>query len=1023
MSSASASSGAAAGAVQSPASVSVPERRVGDVVHGFRLERDEWLPDVRSHVRLYRHQQLGTELVSVTADDENKTFGVAFRTPPSDSRGVAHILEHSVLCGSRKYPVKEPFVELLKASLNTFLNAMTFPDKTCYPVASTNVADFYNLVDVYMDAVFFPRLTPDVLAQEGHHVELDDVHGEMSFKGVVYNEMKGVYSSPESVLMTRSQQVLFPDTVYGHESGGDPGEIPDLTWEQFQQFHERFYHPSNARLWFYGDDPEDMRLGKASEFLDDYIAMRQRQGKSLTVDVSASRIPLQPRFSAPRKVEFPYDADDKGKYLATVNWMLHGTTTEVDLERMMALLVLDHLLLGTSASPLRKALIDADIGEDVLGPGLETELLQMTYSVGMKGLASAATVDRMEEIVHDTLRSLADGALTEDLVLSSLNTVEFRLRENNTGAFPKGLALMLRSLTTWLHDDDPTKLLRFERPLQALRQRLQTGEDVFQQLIRRELLDNPHRVRVTLRPDPEMAKRMRAAERARLDALRAKMGEPELQSLVQDTQRLRAKQEAPDPPEALAKIPVLHVADLEPRVKTVPREVIREHADVQVLWHPLATNGVVYADIGLDWSRLPADLLPFMGIYAEALLEMGTQRQDYVSLQRRIGRYTGGIRPVVYVSQRVDERGRGAVVQRMFLRGKAMVNQTGDLLHIVSEVLNEPRWDNRERFRQLVMEEKAGLEARLVTSGHVVVANRLRAQYRVSDWMGEQMGGISYLRFLRQLLQRIDSDWESVASALTRVHQCVVARQGAVVNFTTDVYDEAVKPHLNEFLSSIPAATAASVDGPADTAGGAAAPLQPRNEALVLPAQVNYVGKGGNLYDVGYSITGASLLAAKHLGNGYLWENVRVKGGAYGGFCRLDPRTGTFVYLSYRDPNVDKTIEVYDQAPAHLQQLSLSREEVEKAIIGVIGDMDTYQLPDVKGYSSTLRYLTGETDELRQQRREQVLSARVEDFQKLGEALEEIRKRGSVVVLGGGDAIEKSRQRLQYDEVMNFSEL
>lgn len=966
----------------------------------FTLEREEFVPEVNSTARLFRHKALGTELLSLCNDDENKTFAVTLKTVPSDSTGVPHILEHSVLNGSRKYPVKEPMVELIKSSLNTFINAFTFPDKTCYPVSSAHVADFNNLVDVYLDAVFFPRLSEDeragrdVLAQEGHHIELESKDGRPAFKGVVYNEMKGVFSSPESVLMSLSQRLLFPDTAYGVESGGDPRNILDLTWEQFRAFYDTFYHPSNARLWFYGDDPEEGRLRKAAEVLDAYA---QEKGAAPPASLAAaSQVRLQRRFDAPREHEFPYDAGADGKHMATLNWLLPEVTS--DPGRVLSLVVLGHVLAGTSASPLRKALTDSALGEDVLGGGVETDLRQMVFSIGLKGMA-ADGADKMQQLVLDTLRSLR---LTDDMVQSSLNTIEFAMRENNTGSFPKGLALMLRSLTTWLHDADPLAPLRFEQPLEALKARLASNEPVFEGLIREELLDNPHRVRVTLRPDAEYGKQQEAAESARLDAVRASMSGEELERTVRETQRLRGKQQEPDAPEALAKVPRLQVDDLDRRVKTVPMQ-LDEVRDVRVLSHPLFTNGVAYVDVGLDMSNVPTELLPLVGMYSEALLEMGTAREDFVSLQRRIGRDTGGMRASVYASHMVRADGNGPLVQRLFLRGKAMAGQTGKLLGVMSEVLNEVSLDNCERFRQVLLEERAGLEASMVPSGHQIVASRLRGQYRASDWCTEQLGGVSYLHYLRALERRVEQDWHGVAADLRRLHAHVVNRAGAVVNVTTDEYDKAVRPLLPAFVDSLRSAP------PSRNTESFAASLQPRNEGLTIPSQVNYVGKAANLRDLGYEVTGASALVSKHLGMTYLWDKLRVQGGAYGGFCRLDMRTGTFAFLSYRDPNVKSSVEHYDGAAAHLQRVEVTRDELDKSIIGTIGDMDAYQLPDVKGYASTLRYLGGESDAVRQQRREEVLGTTQADFRRMAEALEAVRAHGTVVVVGSAEAIARAR--------------
>ncbi len=429
------------------------------ITHGFELLRDEQIDEINTRARIWRHVKSGAELLSLENDDENKVFGISFSTPPADSTGVAHIMEHAVLGGSQKYQVKEPFVELVKGSLNTFLNAMTFSDKTIYPVASTNLQDFYNLVDVYLDAVFFPLITPNHLQQEGWHYELDKLDDPLKYKGVVFNEMKGVYSAPDSLLQRYSQQTLFPDNTYQYDSGGDPAAIPDLTYEQFKAFHDDYYQPSNSLIFMYGDDDPQERL----RLLDEYLS----QFEAIEVDSSVS---LQTPFMEPRRFSYPYtveanqDNGQKPKAMVQVNWMLPEFE---DPNLVMALSVLSYALVSTPASPLRKALIDSGLGEDVTGGGLSTYTRQMTFSIGMKGI-EVGDEGKVESLIIDTLKQLAEDGIEPDMVAAAVNTIEFSLRENNTGSYPRGLSLMINSLNTWLHGRDPLLPMRYEAPLEAL---------------------------------------------------------------------------------------------------------------------------------------------------------------------------------------------------------------------------------------------------------------------------------------------------------------------------------------------------------------------------------------------------------------------------------------------------------------------------------------------------------------------------------------------------------------------------
>lgn len=958
---------------------------------GFDLLREQALPELNSSARLYRHAKTGAELLSLVNDDENKVFGITFRTPPHDSTGVAHILEHSVLCGSRKYPVKEPFVELMKSSLNTFLNAMTFPDKTCYPVASQNLRDFYNLIDVYLDAVFYPRITEHTFHQEGWHYELDAVDAPITYKGVVFNEMKGNYSSPDSILDDLSQRSLYPDTLYGFDSGGDPRHIPDLTYEAFSQFHRRHYHPSNARLVFYGDDDPEERL----RFLDAWLSAFE----AVPVD---SQVTLQPRFAAPRRLTRTFvagEAEDPSgsKGMATVNWMIGEIP---DPETDLGLGILEYVLVGTPASPLRKALVDSGLGEDVAGRGLDDQLRQQMFSIGLKGI-DPADADKVEALVLDTLRTLAKDGIDKMTVEASLNTVEFRLRENNSGSFPRGIAAMLRALKTWLYDRDPLSPLAFEAPLAALKARVASGERYFEDLIARHLLDNPHRTTLALKPDPEQAEREAAAERARLDAARAAMSAADLAALVEETRTLKRLQETPDPAEALATIPTLALEDLPRRNKLIPVEETRA-SGAPVLYHDLATNGVLYLDLAFDLHVVPADLLPYVPLLTRALTETGAGKDDFVSLSQRIGRSTGGVRPQVWTSAVNGSPVAGA---RLILRGKAVPEKAGELTAILRDVLLSPRLDNKERLRQIVLEEKASSESGLVPAGTSYVDLRLRASLHEADWAKEQMGGVSHLLFLRRLADDFDAEWPALLGALERLRALIVNRAALLCNVTIDAAGwRRFEPELASFVAGLPSSPVATSPWRVGN--------ETHNEGLTIPATVNYVGKGGNLYRFGFKRNGAAQVVTKYLRTTWLWERVRVQGGAYGGFCGLDHRSGNFAFLSYRDPNLLETLDIYDQTPRFLTSGDEPHEdEVRRSIIGTIGDIDTYQLPDAKGFTSMIYRLMGETDELRQRTREEILGAGRGDFRAFAEALEQVAAQGRVVVLGSEQAIAGANAR------------
>jgi Zn-dependent M16 (insulinase) family peptidase len=958
--------------------------------HGFELIREREIPEINSLARIYRHIKTGAELLSMENDDENKVFGIVFRTPPPDSTGLPHIMEHSVLCGSRKYPVKEPFIELSKGSLNTFLNAMTSPDKTSYPVASQNVQDLYNLIDVYLDAVFYPRISPHTLQQEGWHYELESPDDPLTFKGVVFNEMKGAYSSPDNLLYRHNLRSLFPDSPYGLDSGGDPAAIPDLAYEQFNAFHQTYYHPSNARLFFYGDDDPEERLRFLNEWLKDFEWIEVGSG-----------IPLQPRFDEPRAITVPYDAgeeagepgSDAKKGMFAVNWML--TENNVP-ETTLGLIVLDHILIGTPASPLRKALIDSGLGEDLAGGGLNDHIRQMTFSAGLKGI-DPQDADKVETLIDETLGALAREGIEREMVEASLNTVEFRLRELNTGRFPRGLALMFSAMSTWLYGGDPLAPLAFETPLGAIKDRLAAGERCFEALTRQHLVDNTHRTTVLLKPDSNVRQEQEATEQERLAQVKASMSEDELRQVIEDARELKRRQETPDPPEALATIPTLNLDDLDKENKLIPVEVT-QRGQSTTLYHDLFTNGIVYLDLAFDVHTLPQDLLPYLPLFGQALVKMGTETEDFVKLSQRIGRKTGGISPSVLTSTVV---GAAEAAVRLILRGKATVAQADDLLAILQDILLTCKLDDQERFRQLVLEAKARQEAGLVPGGHSIVNTRLAAQFDEAGWASEQTGGVEQLFFVRQLAEAVETNWPGVLAKLQALREILVNQNGLVCNVTLDRENWAqFEPKLERFAASLPAA-------PADAASWVPQPLA-ENEGLTIPARVNYVAKGANLYEHGYGLNGSISVITNYLRATYLWERIRVQGGAYGGFCAFDRHSGLFSYLSYRDPNLLGTLENYDGTVQFLRDLDLSQEELVRSIIGAIGRIDAYQLPDAKGYTSLVRYLIRESDEERQRLRDGALGTTVADFLAFADVLERIREQGHVVVLGSKEAIDEA---------------
>ena len=965
----------------------------------FKLVREQNIPELNSVAKLYVHKRTGTRLLSVINDEENKVFSINFRTTPKDSTGVAHILEHSVLNGSEKYPVKEPFVELLKGSLATFVNAMTYPDKTLYPVASQNLQDFYNLIDVYMDAVLHPLISEQTFMQEGWHYEINNPSEPLTYKGVVFNEMKGAYSSPDNVLDKHIGESLFPKHIYGVDSGGNPRHIPDLTYEDFRNFWETYYHPSNAFIYFYGNDDPDKRLKLMEGYLKPYKKKRMK-----------SVVPLAKPFKRPKKVQASYDSGDdqnieKKNYL-TVNWKLPDTSDPV---LNYSLRILGHILIGTPASPLRKVLLDSGLGEDLAGLGMETNLRHFVFSTGLKG-TRARHAKKIEKLIFDTLENLVRDGIDPNTIAASMNTLEFRLRENNTGAYPRGIFILTRVLTTWLHDEDPFKLFAFEAPLSEIKSRLATDPRYFEKLIQAHLLDNVHRTTLRLKPDPELGKRSEEEEKARLARIRESLSESQIAELVEQTKKLKLRQETPDSHEALERLPVLELKDLEKKIKTIPNEELQIQ-DTKVLFHDIFTNGIVYLNLGFDLRAMPQEHIPLIDIFARALLETGTETEGYVQLLQRIGKSTGGIHGSALSLTTLKSRESRAF---LMMSAKSTMSQSAELMDILKDILLTAKLDNRERLKQIVLEEKAGLESSLAPGGTRYVNRRLRAQFGGAGWINDQTKGIGYLFALRELANDIDKSWKKVLKKFEEIRATLINSKTLLCNVTLDSENwQTFKPYLENFISALPSKDVALKDFE----------LHPsiQKEGLAIPAQVNYVGKGANLYDVGYEFDGSAEVVVPYLRMAYLWEKIRVQGGAYGAYALFDENTGVFSFLSYRVPNVSSTIDNYDKAAAFLKGLDgsrLSENELKKAIIAAIGDLDAYQLPDAKGYTSMMRYLSGRTDEMRQKIRDQVLSTNGEDFIAFGETLEKVAQSDAVVAMGSQAALEGANVGLKVVKVL-----
>eukprot|EP00970_Alexandrium_tamarense_P005675 scaffold932_cov207-Alexandrium_tamarense.AAC.27 len=1015
------SSGSITALRQSTVVASDLEKTLGVTHPGFEVISTDVVNEFGAYCTLYRHKKSGAELLSVATDDDNKCFGITFRTPPSDSTGVPHILEHSVLCGSRKYKTKDPFVQLLQGSLQTFLNAFTYPDRTCYVVASQNTKDFYNLINVYSDAVFHPRATSDpmVHAQEGWHLELEDVAEPLTYKGVVYNEMKGVYSSPDSLLQREAQQSIFPDNTYGVDSGGDPNEIPNLSFEQFADFHKKFYHPANSRIFFAGDDDVARRLEIMDEYLSDFGESPESKPAS-TIQWQAKN------FDAPKKIRNPYPAgaDQPETHMIMVNWLVNDKPMTA-LEEI-TISILDHLLMGTSSSILRKTLMESGLGDAITGGGLMSELMQGTFSVGLKGV-KPENVEKVEELVMETLTKVVDEGFTEDAIAASMNTIEFDMREFNTGSFPKGLSLMLGSMREWVYDRSPTDALKFEGPLSELKETIATsGSKVFQDMINDLLLKNTHRSTIEMYPSKTLEEEQLKNEKDRLASIKASMSEEELQSIIDTTKELKKLQAAEDAPEARATIPSLELSDLKREVTEYPIDVTENEADtgITVVRHELgSTSGIAYAKLAVDVSGLSLDDVALLPLFTRMMLETGAGEYDSVALSRRIGMHTGGVSASVMISGvNAEGEDEGVVtsgeylISKLTITGKATSDKVDELLSIFDLILRDANLDAKAKIIEILRQSKSQKESSIQGSGHATANARIRSRYSPIGYIGEKMNGISSLDTVKALLDQAENDFPSLLARLENIRNTILekstCRDGMILDLTGDknVF-ETIQPSVEKFLLQLPG------DSKGDELQNFYTEVHPWvkqakeemtdnapivDEGFVVPTQVSYVGKGGRLYEEGEAVSGSTAVVSRFLGTGYMWDNVRVIGGAYGGFAQFEPRGGVMSFLSYRDPNLAGTIDVYDGAAdallASAKDMENDPEALTTAIIGAIADMDGALSPDQKGSTAFSRWLSRESPEQRQKYRDQVLNTKPSDFKEFAERLKALKDPSSAVV-------------------------
>lgn len=962
------------------------------------------LPDSDSVGYLLEHKQSGARVVLMDNKDDNKTFYIAFRTPPKDSTGVAHIMEHSVLCGSEHFPLKDPFVELGKGSLNTFLNAMTYPDKTVYPVASCNDVDFKNLMHVYLDAVFHPSIyhNEQIFRQEGWHYELDGEAENLSINGVVYNEMKGVFSSPDGVLDYAVMNSLFPDTPYGCESGGDPQAIPDLTYEAFLRFHRKFYHPSNAYIFLYGDMDFTERLTWMDEqYLSDY--------ERIKVD---SKIKAQPAFAHMHSADIPYSlpsGSDPGEQ-AYLSWnKVVGTVMDEELFR--AFQILDYVLLSSSGAPLKKALIEAGIGQDVTG-GYDCGIYQPMFSV-IARRAREEDREKFVQIIEHTLRDQVENGIDQKALEAAINIMRFSYVEGDSGRTPRGLIWGLSLLESWLYDD-AKPFLHANAVAVFDRMKDKIGTSFFENLIRAYLLENEHGSVITLKGDPGRAERLKEQTRVQLQKQKTEMSQAQINDILEDGRALAAYQNTEDTPEILAKIPVLKLTDI--KKESEPIQVESLECEIPFLFHETKTNGIGYVNLLFDMSALDEDELTAASILTRSAFgQMDTDAYTYQEFGHEVDRITGGLASTMAVRADLSRTDRECIKPVAEIHLKGFYDQLTAGFDLIEEMLLHTHLDDEKRLKEILAEIVSVMQSRILTDGHTLASGRALAYESVMENYKDLTSGIAYYQKVSDLLEHFDEKKDDLIDQMKILRTKIYNRECMTVSYTAEREGIGTVREMAEGLAR------ALGMRPSDTGqrvfDEARLTAPSGNEGFMTSSQVQYVARSGNFIKEGHRFTGVMDVLASYLRWEYLWQNVRVKGGAYGCMTGFR-RGGNAFFVSYRDPHLKRTWDVFEDLPHTLRNLELSERELRQYIIGAINAIDQPLTPRSRGARSLALYLSGVTEEMLDQEREEILTTTQEDLQALADVIEDVLDQGYACTIGSEAKVKEHEDLFDRTEAL-----
>lgn len=958
----------------------------GKIYYGFKLSENKYINEIQSEAMIFVHEKSGAKLLYLKNEDDNKVFSIGFRTPPPDSTGVAHITEHSVLSGSRKYTTKEPFMDMEKGSLKTFMNAITFSDKTIFPIASRNEKDFFNLMDVYLDGVFFPKIyeVEEIFMQEGWHYEIFNEKEPIRYQGVVYNEMLGAYSSPERILIDNINKSLFPDTIYKYSSGGNPDEIPNLTYEDFLNFHRKFYHPSNSFIFIYGNG----NIEKILKHIDtEYLSKFNKE----KID---SEIKLQKPFNSRVELKEYYpiseNESDENRSYFSLNFVIGNST---DPETYLMANIISQILIDSDAAPLKKALLKKGLGQDVFSILLEG--LQLGICIVAKNVSEDKKAE-FENTVYETLKELVKEGIDKELIKACINVVEFNLREAS-GFSTKGIAYNLLALDSWLYDKDPLAHIQYESTLNNLKSKVNT--DFFEKFIETHIINNLHSSFVTISPKKGLGEEKRSKIAERLKNFKDNLSKEELNNLIEKNIRLKKLQSSDDTEEAKATIPKLDLSDVETKAEIIPEEVIKNDK-FTLLNHNIFTSKISYLDFYFDTSMVEEELIPYITLLAKILGKINTKNKTYFDLSNHIYVNTGGINFASNVF--VDKERDDLYYPKLIVKGKSLRDNIPKLIEIIYEIIAESKLDDKNRIKEIIAQVKSRMEMSIFSDGHSVAMRRVSSYFSPSSKYKEKLQGLDFYWFLNDILKNFNEKSDEVLYNLNKVYNKIFNVNNLIISFTGDKDDfNIIKNNLHIITDNIDANPYKSNSYNFEE--------NKLNEGIMSSANVQYVSKGYNLKKLGYDYSGSLLVLSTLLSREYLHNKIRAQGGAYGAGISID-RTGNIITYSYRDPNLKYTIDVYNNMADFIDSLNISQSELINFIIGTISRIDSATTPHMKGQISTIRFISNITYDDIQKNRDEILNTNLSDIKECSLIIKDAMDKNYICVLGNENIIKQDEK-------------